>query len=46
MAESSRVVGDVESFKLFRAYVDDMDEDAKKMVDSIKREVMEGDRDE
>ncbi len=45
MAESSRVVGAVESFKIFRVYVDDMDEDAKKMVDSIKKEVVDGEKD-
>jgi uncharacterized protein len=45
MAESSRVVGDVESFELFRAYTDDMDEDAKEMVRSTKKDVTEGDSD-
>lgn len=38
MAESSRVVAGIETFELFRVYIDEADSEAKKIVDTVVTE--------
>lgn len=45
MAESSRVVAGIETFELFRAYFDDADPEARKVVNNIVEEELRSDGD-